>query len=97
MKKEVGRYLPMGLAEGIKDKTKTAIDAMKTMGQKMLVPAQALRNGLSNNFGNNMSGVSTNNAGTVVQNFTQNNYSPKSLSRLEIYRQSKNLLKGAKL
>ena len=31
-------------------------------------------------------------AAGVVNNFTQNNYSPKALSRLEIYRQSKNLL-----
>ena len=28
----------------------------------------------------------------IINNFTQNNNSPKSLSRLEIYRQTKNLL-----
>lgn len=31
-------------------------------------------------------------AGGVVNNFYQTNNSPKALSRLEIYRQSKNLL-----
>jgi hypothetical protein len=31
-------------------------------------------------------------AGAVTQVFNQNNYSPKALSRLEIYRQTKNLL-----
>lgn len=91
MEKQVGQFLPMGLAEGIKDKTNTAVNAMRTMGQKMLAPAQTLKNDLRNSVQG--SSAATN---TVVQNFTQNNYSPKSLSRLEIYRQSKNLLKGAR-
>lgn len=91
MEKQVGQFLPMGLAEGIKDKTSAAVNAMKTMGQKMMAPAQNIKNNLAS-AGNSVGAASN----TVVQNFTQNNYSPKSLSRLEIYRQSKNLLKGAK-
>lgn len=92
MEKQVGQFLPMGLAEGIKDKMNTAVNAMRTMGQKMLVPAQNLKNSL--NADKRSATVGTN---SVVQNFTQNNYSPKALSRLEIYRQSKNLLKGARV
>lgn len=91
MEKQVGQFLPMGLAEGIKDKTSAAVNAMKTMGQKMMTPAQNIKNNLAS-AGSSVGAASN----TVVQNFTQNNYSPKSLSRLEIYRQSKNLLKGAK-
>lgn len=33
---------------------------------------------------------------TITQNFEQNNYSPKPLSRLELYRQTKNQFAGAK-
>ena len=57
----------------------------------MLAPAQNLKNSLTNSVQGASGG-----AGSVVQNFNQYNYSPKSLSRLEIYRQSKNLLKGAR-
>jgi hypothetical protein len=35
-------------------------------------------------------------AGGSVVNFEQNNYSPKALSRAEIYRQTKNQLRAAK-
>lgn len=91
MEKQVGQFLPMGLAEGIKDKTSAAVNAMKIMGQKMMAPAQNIKNNLAS-AGSSVGATSN----TVVQNFTQNNYSPKSLSRLEIYRQSKNLLKGAR-
>lgn len=91
MEKQVGQFLPMGLAEGIKDKTSAAVNAMKIMGQKMMAPAQNIKNNLAS-AGSSVGAASN----TVVQNFTQNNYSPKSLSRLEIYRQSKNLLKGAR-
>lgn len=91
MEKQVGQFLPMGLAEGIKDKTSSAVNAMKTMGQKMMAPAQNIKNSLAG-----AGAVAGTGASSIVQNFTQNNYSPKSLSRLEIYRQSKNLLKGAR-
>lgn len=33
---------------------------------------------------------------SVVNNFTQNNYSPKALSRVEIYRQTNNLFATTK-
>ncbi|CDE12086.1 uncharacterized protein BN611_01356 [Ruminococcus sp. CAG:330] len=92
MEKQVGKFLPMGLAKGIKDKTAVAVDAMKTMGQKMLAPAQNLKENLAVGAGETRSA-----AKTIVQNFNQNVYSPKALSRLEIYRQSKNLLKGARV
>lgn len=92
MEKQVGQFLPMGLAEGIKDKTSAAVNAMKTMGQKMLAPAQNLKENLAVSAGETSSA-----AKTIVQNFTQNNYSPKPLNRLEIYRQNKNLLKGARM
>ena len=36
------------------------------------------------------------NGETIINNFEQNNYSPKALSRGEIYRQTKNLFSAAK-
>lgn len=42
----------------------------------------------------NQNGVKS--TGNIYNNFTQNNYSPKALSRLDIYRQSRNLLASAK-
>ena len=44
-------------------------------------------------------GTSKNTSGilkSIVNNFTQNNYSPKALSRLDIYRQTKNQLATVK-
>ena len=79
---EVGKWIPEGIAVGIEKNAKSAINAMRDITTNAVGSA---RNGLSGG------GVSSSTGG-VVNNFTQNNYSPKSLSRLEIYRQSKNLL-----
>lgn len=86
MADEVGRWLPEGIAVGIDENAKSAINSMKNLAvNTMGAAASGLKSGVS------VAGVPTGGGG-VVNNFTQNNYSPKSLSRLEIYRQSKNLL-----
>ena len=82
---EVGKWLPEGLAVGITDNAKSAINAMKNLAVDTVSGA---RSGL-NATANNLSGGAV---GGVVNNFTQVINSPKQLSRLEIYRQSKNLL-----
>lgn len=46
-----------------------------------------MNRGNSNSITGNLSG-----GGGVVNNFTQNNYSPKALSRVDIYRDTKNIL-----
>lgn len=81
MADEVGKWIPEGIAVGIEKNAKSALNSMKDLAVNSVGSA---RNGLAG-------GVST--AGsTVVNNFYQTNNSPKALSRLEIYRQSKNLL-----
>lgn len=70
------------------------LNAMFSKSQAMSINAEiASRTGGDNQNGAN----TTSDSGTVYQ-FTQNNYSPKALSRAEIYRQTKNqfaTLKGA--
>ena len=84
MADEVGKWIPEGIAVGIEKNAKSALNSMKDLAVNSVSSA---RNGLAG-------GVST--AGSsVVNNFYQTNNSPKALSRLEIYRQSKNLLSYA--
>ena len=81
MADEVGKWIPEGIAVGIEKNAKSALNSMKDIAVSSV---GAARSGL-------VGGVNT--AGsTVVNNFYQTNNSPKALSRLEIYRQSKNLL-----
>lgn len=84
MADEVGRWIPEGIAVGIEKNAKSALDSMKDLAVNSVSSA---RNGLAG-------GVSTTGS-SVVNNFYQTNNSPKALSRLEIYRQSKNLLSYA--
>ena len=80
---EVGKWIPAGIAVGIDKNAKTAINSVKNLAIDTVGGARA---GLSN------ATTSLGGAGSVVNNFTQVINSPKELSRLEIYRQSKNLL-----
>ena len=83
MAEEVGRYLPEGIALGIDKNAKSVMNSMRNLATNTV---GAARSGLS-------VGASTGLVrGGVVNNFTQNNYSPKQLSRVDIYRHSKNLL-----
>lgn len=89
---EVGRRLSEGLALGITDKAKDAINAARSMGDQI----KASVSGINSDFASGNAGLASN---SVVHNynFTQTNNSPKALSRLEIYRQTKNqiaMLKG---
>lgn len=81
MADEVGKWIPAGIAVGIEKNAKSALNSMKDLA---INSVGAARNGLSG-------GVNTAGSG-VVNNFHQTINSPKPLSRLEIYRQSKNLL-----
>lgn len=80
--KKVGSYVMEGLDNGIGDykgiSVKGAISTMKT--------------GLEKSISAGIGSGGTSSIGGVTYNFNQTINSPKSLSRLEIYRQSKNLL-----
>jgi len=77
--KEIGRWIPEGIAVGIDKNAKSALNSMKNLTTGLVYDT---RSNLSSGGGGSVGGA----------NFVQNIYSPKPLSRLEIYRQSKNLL-----
>lgn len=94
MRDEVGAMMGEGMGEGILASTKGVIkDARKASGM--------ISKGLTSQLSDTAVGLSTGKAGSNVTNVT-NNYSqvinaPKQPSRIELYRQTKNLLsyKGA--
>lgn len=97
-KEDIGFNLMYGFAEGIEDKMKTAVNTVKSMGDNVMKAAE-------NSLDFNMSGTAIltggGTSGTVNKYYqtdnsrtvNQTNNSPKSLSRLEIYRQTMNALK----
>ncbi len=81
MRDEVGKMLGLGMAEGIADSRNAVNGAVRKLGDAAL-------DGLSP-VGGGAPGAA---AGGRVINYTQNNYSPRALSRREIYRQTHNAL-----
>ena len=84
---EVGKWIPAGIAVGVDKNAKTALNSVRSLAMNMVGSA---RTGLQSvNSSLSTGGAVT---GGVVNNFYQTINSPKQLSRLDIYRQSKNLL-----
>lgn len=99
---DIGYNLVYGLANGITKKTSTAVKSMTNLAKATVSPFKDLqtnigvaKNTISNGVSNNGNSGNSSNGGTTL-NFYQTNTSPKSLSRLEIYRQTKNQLNFAK-
>ena len=88
MRDEIGRWLPEGIAVGIDENAKSVLNSMKNLATGTVNSA---REGLAS-AGGGLRATGSIGGGGVVNNFTQVINSPKQLSRLEIYRQSKNLL-----
>ena len=97
MAEEVGKWLPAGIAEGITKNTKAATKAMVDTAKKTLNAANAELSGAAFNVPVTGKASATQaSGGKVVNNYyNQTINSPKQLNRLDIYRQSKNLLKYA--
>lgn len=68
-----------------------SLSPMGTLAKAAGVAASAARKAVSTG-----SSKESSSGGTTVQNFTQNNYSPKSLDRTTIYRNTKNLFSQLK-
>mgnify|MGYP000847352974 FL=1 len=86
-----------GLAEGVEDKVKTAVDAVNSLGQSVMTAAQKSLT-VTPDVGSIEAAPQS---GTVVNNYynndnsrtiNQTNNSPKALTRLEIYRQTRNAI-----
>lgn len=101
MRDQVGKYLALGIAKGISDNQEAVSKAMDAIKQNLTSSvnldfsaaknriAAAGTSGHASQQGNIQSSTST-------YTFNQYNSSPKSLSRLEIYRQTHNILNYAK-
>ena len=84
---EVGKWIPAGIAVGIDKNAKTALNSVRDLAINTLGGASAgLKTATTSLGGGGAIG------GGVVNNFYQTINAPKQLSRLDIYRQSKNLL-----
>ena len=95
MRDQVGKWLPPGIAEGIEKNAKVAQKAMRDLSNSLLVESGGIAVGSPISAHSAGGGVQAARGG-VVQTFYQYNTSPKALSRLEIYRQTKNQLAFAK-
>ena len=87
MRDEIGRWLPEGMAVGIDRNAKSVLSSMRNLASDTLGVA---RDGLTTT--GRVLGTTGGVSGGVTNNFYQTINSPKQLSRLDIYRQSKNLL-----
>lgn len=86
--KEVGKWIPEGIAVGITDNAGSVLDSIKSLANTTVGVARDSLTGANSSLGAQSGTVS----GGVVNNYNQVINSPKALTRLEIYRQSKNLL-----
>lgn len=98
MSDEVGKYISLGIADGISHNKDAITKAMQAIKSELTTSIDIDTNLIKQKVTNgNTSGVYTNteNVTKVTNNyeFKQYNTSPKALSRLEIYRQTKNLTK----
>ena len=103
MRDRVGKWLPPGIGEGIKENAKAAIKPLRALGDEMMDEASGMKVNLVSSVNGIKSGSKS--VAQTVQGqaqsvrdvvFNQYNNSPKALSRLEIYRQTKSQLFAAK-
>lgn len=91
MEKLVGNNIVYGLVKGVTEKTSEAVRAMDTFAGKTMIPIENMQANIQTGVPAYGSGGTTNTSTTNnYYSFNQTNNSPKSLSRLEIYRQTKN-------
>ena len=88
MRDEIGAMLAEGIGVGFTGQIK---DTVNTMKNSLGGTVSTLQSGISSVGFGGVPGV-VGSSGGVVNNFYQTNNSPRALSRIEIYRQSKNLL-----
>lgn len=96
LRDEVGKWLPAGMADGIIGNTKAATKAMTSMAKSALGAAnKELSGGISVPVSGGASDIAGGRKTGATYVFNQYNNSPKSLSRADIYRQTKNALRFA--
>lgn len=93
----VGSAIPEGIAVGVNKNAKIATQSVKNLASRLVPVKDSILGDVSDAVSGNRLGRSSGaRSGSITQNFYQYNNSPKALSRLEIYRQTRNQLKAAK-
>lgn len=97
MRDEVGKMMGAGVGEGILASTNTVLRDAKSFADRISVGLSPDLNTITAGLNDTTKGISGVNTTTVTNNFTQVINAPKTPRRIELYRQSKNLLsmKGA--
>ena len=100
MRDEVGKYLVEGIAVGV-EKNKSVIEkAVEEIKKDLTQPVDfgvaGAKSRVNTGSQNGTGAGATNNSNSTTYTFNQYNNSPKALSRLEIYRQTRNQLNFAK-
>lgn len=96
---EIGKMLPLGMAVGIEDESKSVMSAIRTMTNDASIAARAsvasINAGLQSDIGvyHNTHGGTSGLRSVVVNQY---NTSPKPLNRLEIYRDTKRIFAAIK-
>lgn len=97
MSKDVGRWIPAGIGVGMLDNTKAALQAVSKVSDSIVTAAQKKIPGIADSVSKISPAVFRSPSTGTVNNYynnsrtvNQTNNSPKALSRLEIYRQTKN-------
>lgn len=94
MRDMVGKFIPAGIAEGIRRNADQVRKAMKHLQDDIVVPMKKAASGIHLNAGLPAQSTNTSQVVNNYNSFSQTNNSPKPLSRWDVYRQSKNLLEG---
>ena len=98
MRDLIGKNIALGIAEGITENENAIKEAMGDVNADLIGSVDvrgarnAIRNGVTSAGGNGATGSAGGRTQNVTNNFYQYNTSPKALSRLEIYRQTRNQL-----
>ena len=87
---EVGQFIPSGIALGIKDNAKALMNSVKSLTNQAVGLSQEMLSGVQVPALAGAGGSTT--TTSIVNNYTQNINAPKQPSRIELYRQTKNLL-----
>ena len=97
MSKDVGRWIPAGIGVGMLDNTKAALQAVSEVSDSIVTAAQKKIPGIADSVSKISPAMFRSPSTGTVNNYynnsrtvNQTNNSPKALSRLEIYRQTKN-------
>ncbi len=97
MSKDVGRWIPAGIGVGMLNNTKAALQAVYEVSDSIVTAAQKKIPGIADSVSKISPAMFRSPSTGTVNNYynnsrtvNQTNNSPKALSRLEIYRQTKN-------